>query len=143
MFITLINCGHVLNFFLVMDMCVTFFKLWTCLEYLFSCEHVWNIFEKFWETIGFHTGIDKWSNNKNKEIQLLFCHILEFKDIWLLVGLAYCWAIRAVIQGTGVKGGPLHDTTKVRRSFAWYYKGKGGPLHNTAKKEVLCMILQR
>ena len=30
-----------------------------------------------------------------------------------LVGLAYCWAIRAVIQGTGVKGGPLHDTTKV------------------------------
>jgi hypothetical protein len=30
-----------------------------------------------------------------------------------LVGLAYCCAIRGVVQGGGVKGGPLHDTTKV------------------------------
>ena len=39
-----------------------------------------------------------------------------------LVGLAYCWAIRSVVQGTGIKRGPLHDTTKVKNEA--YYSAK-------------------
>ena len=34
-----------------------------------------------------------------------------------LLGLAFCCAIRGVVQGGGVRGGHLHETTKVNILF--------------------------
>ena len=51
--------------------------------------------------------------NKHVSVSSLVCR--QHLD---LLGLAYCSAIRGVVQGGGMKGGLLHETTKVPSSSA-------------------------